>query len=70
MSPYLMDVPVLFEDAEGFPESAGTLRIRPAVAGLLADGVLRMEPVWMQLNNHEKQLMEIKLLPAHEEARP
>lgn len=65
--PYLISVPVLFDDPNGLPESAGVLHIRPVVAALLADGILRMEAVVMRIDGQEPKLMEIKLVPAHEQ---
>jgi hypothetical protein len=62
----MMTVPILFDNCNGLPESAGILQVLPVVAAMLADGVLRMEPVYLQVGEHERQLMEIRLVPQHE----
>jgi hypothetical protein len=66
----MISVPVFFEDMDGLPETAGRLDILGVVADMLADGLLRMKPVYVQYDGNEKRLMEIRLVPAHEEETP
>jgi hypothetical protein len=66
----MISVPIVIESVDGLPEVTGRLDIFDVVADMLADGVLRMEPVWMKYDENKKRLMEIKLVPAHETPSP
>lgn len=58
----LVSVPVYFADIDGLPEFAGRLDVMGVVAEMLADGMLKMEPVYMQVGEQERRLMEIRLV--------
>lgn len=56
-----ISVPVYLSTVDGSPEVAGRLDIDLAVSEMLADGVLRLEPVYRQVTPQGRRLLEIRL---------
>ena len=56
-----ISVPVYLATVDGAPEVAGRLDIDQAVSEMLADGILRIEPMYRQVTPQGRRLMEIRL---------
>jgi hypothetical protein len=62
----LVKVPILFDDEDGHPQQVGWLEVLQPIADLLADGSVKVEPLFLQRGEFEcKHLYEMRVVSAH-----